>query len=90
MGEADFGSSLPLSSQLELEQPARLGLRAQLLAVVPGYLSLLTAANLLRGVYVHPSVRAYSSREKQDESVSFLAPPESAAPLKPFLNPHFL
>lgn len=35
MGEADFGSSLPLSSQLELEQPERVGQRAQLLAVVP-------------------------------------------------------
>lgn len=35
MGEADFGSSLPLSSQLELEQAEQVGLRAQLLAVVP-------------------------------------------------------
>lgn len=83
MGEADFGSSLPLSSQLELEQREQVGLGAQLLAVVP-MLSLVTAAKSVVGCVCPSKCESVSQSKNKDEEV------EDREHEVPFLNLHFL
>lgn len=72
MGEADIGSSLPLSSQLELEQSELVELGAQLLAVVSRLSFSSDSCKSVSGrggalcVCPHPSVSMYFSRKKED------------------------